>query len=102
MAADHLAMAHLDQLLEHMQQALKDQDWELISRLKPEIKPAIEPLLEALKQGQLPAETVRSQRRRRAGGLCGHLARRRCQRRSHDQGLVQMVSLYPRVVHWRP
>jgi len=31
MAADHLAMAHLDQLLEHMQQALKDQDWELIT-----------------------------------------------------------------------
>ncbi|EBA01005.1 hypothetical protein [Marinobacter sp. ELB17] len=64
MAADHPAMAHLDQLLEHMQQALKDQDWELISRLNPVIKPAIEPLLEALEQGQLPAETVRSQLQR--------------------------------------
>ncbi|AKO51876.1 SOS cell division inhibitor [Marinobacter psychrophilus] len=61
MAADHPAMVHLDQLLEHMQQALKDQNWELISRLSPEIKPAIEPLLEALEQGQLPAEIVRSQ-----------------------------------------
>ncbi|MBQ0762679.1 SOS cell division inhibitor [Marinobacter psychrophilus] len=64
MAADHPAMAHLDQLLEHMHQALKDQDWELISRLSPEIKPAIEPVLEALEQGQLPAETVRSQLQR--------------------------------------
>jgi len=64
MAADHPSMAHLDQLLEHMQQALKDQDWELISRLNPEMKPAIEPLLEALEQGQLPAETVRSQLQR--------------------------------------
>jgi hypothetical protein len=60
MAADNPAMAHLDQLLEHMYQALKDQDWELIGRLNPEIKPAIEPLLEALEQGQLPAEVVRS------------------------------------------
>jgi len=64
MAADHPAMAHLDQLLEHMQQALKDQDWELIGRLNPEMKPAIEPLLEALEQGQLPAETVRGQLQR--------------------------------------
>jgi hypothetical protein len=64
MAADHPAMAHLDQLLEHLQQALKDQNWELISRLNPEIKPAIEPLLEALEQGQLPAEIVRSQLQR--------------------------------------
>lgn len=64
MTADHPAMAHLDQLLEHMRQALKDQDWELISRLNPEMKPAIEPLLEALEQGQLPAETVRSQLQR--------------------------------------
>jgi hypothetical protein len=64
MAADHPAMAHLDQLLEHLQQALKDQNWELISRLNPEMKPAIEPLLEALEQEQLPAETVRSQLQR--------------------------------------
>jgi hypothetical protein len=64
MAADHPAMAHLDQLLEHLQQALKDQSWELISRLNLEMKPVIEPLLEALEQGQLPAETVRSQLQR--------------------------------------
>ncbi|WP_018402917.1 hypothetical protein [Marinobacter gelidimuriae] len=33
MAADHPAMAHLDQLFEHMQQALKDQDWEPVKVL---------------------------------------------------------------------
>jgi hypothetical protein len=60
MAADNPAMAHLDQLLEHMDQALKDQNWELIGRLNPEIKPAIEPLLEGLEQGQLSPDVVRS------------------------------------------
>ena len=64
MAADHPAMVHLNRLLERLQQALKDQSWELISRLNPEMKPAIEPLLEALEQGQLLAETVRGQLQR--------------------------------------
>lgn len=57
------ALARLDQLLEHLQQALKDQDWELISRLNPEIKPAIEPLLSALEQNRFPADTLRSRLR---------------------------------------
>lgn len=64
MTADNPATVHLDQLLEHLQQALKDQDWELITRLNPELKLAIEPLLEALEQGQMPVETVRGQLQR--------------------------------------
>lgn len=60
MAENNPALAHLDQLLEHMQQALKDQDWELIGRLNEQVKPAIDPLLDALEQGRIEAETVRT------------------------------------------
>lgn len=60
MTENNPALLHLDQLLEHLQQALKDQDWDLIARLNAQVKPAIDPLLEALEQGQLAADTVRT------------------------------------------
>ncbi len=59
MAENNPALLNLDQLLEHMQQALKDQDWDLIARLNAQVKPAIDPLLGALEQGRLAADTVR-------------------------------------------
>lgn len=59
MAENNAALARLDQLLEHMQHALKDQDWDLIARLNEQVKPAIDSLLDALEKGQLAAEPVR-------------------------------------------
>lgn len=49
----------IDTLLVHLQTALKEQDWDELSRLNQLVKPTIEPVMVALEAGELDPEPVR-------------------------------------------
>ena len=49
----------VDTLLEHLQAALAEKNWDELSRLNEKVKPTIEPVMTALEAGELSPEPVR-------------------------------------------
>lgn len=49
----------LDQLLENLDQALNDKDWDRLSELNLQVKATVAPVMARLEAGELPVEPVR-------------------------------------------
>ncbi|TGN41215.1 SOS cell division inhibitor [Marinobacter confluentis] len=49
----------IDTLIDHLETALSEKDWDELSRLNQLVRPTIEPVMAALEAGELDAEPVR-------------------------------------------
>ncbi len=60
MADTQAELASLDLLIENLERALAEQNWEELGELSEKIKPTVEPLMLALEEGRLDATPVHS------------------------------------------